>query len=100
MSLGTFAGNLPRASLQEEWEQQSSELVLLGVDASPETSLVSVGTAHRTGYEGCRQGAGMVVVGELSTYLQSWSCLGRGPATQLLTVPLNAGVVTCPQHKC
>lgn len=81
MSLGTFAGNLPRDSLQEEWEEQGSELVLLGIDASPESSLVTVGTVHRTGYEGCRQGAGMVVVGELSRYLQSWPCLGRGPTT-------------------
>lgn len=30
MSLGTFAGNLPRDSLQEEWEEQGSELVLYG----------------------------------------------------------------------
>lgn len=51
MSLGTFAGNLPRDSLQEEWEEQGSELVLLGIDASPESSLVTVGTVHRTGYE-------------------------------------------------
>lgn len=100
MSLGTFAGNLPQDSLEEEWEEQDSELVLLGVDASPKSSLVTVGTAHRAEYEGCRQVAGMVVVGKLSTYLESWPRLGRGLAIQLLTVPLNAGVVTCPQHKC
>lgn len=46
------------------------------------------------------QGAGMVVVGELSRYLQSWPCLGRGHITQLLPVPLSAGVVTSPQHRC
>lgn len=73
--------------------------MLLGVDASPESSLVKVGTAHRAEYKECRQGAGMVVVGELSTYLESWPCLGRGLATQLLSVPRNAGVVTSPQHK-
>lgn len=58
MSLGAFAGDLPRDSLQEE---QGSELVLLCVDASPESSLVMVGTVQRVECEGCRQGAGMVV---------------------------------------
>lgn len=88
MSLGTFAGNLCRDSVQEE---QGSELLLLGVDASPESSLVTMGTAHSVEYEGCRQGAGMVVVAELSTCLESWPCLGRSLAIQLLTVPLSAG---------
>lgn len=94
MSLETFAGNLPRDSLEEEWDEQVTELVLLGMDASPGSSLVMVGTAHRAEYEGCRQVAGMVVAGKLSTYLESWPCLGRGLGIQLLTVPLNAGVVT------
>lgn len=40
-------GPLLKTSPDSEQEEQDSELVLLGVDASPESSLVMVRSAHR-----------------------------------------------------